>query len=40
MSKAKTKAIKEYKGIENNIQLIEKTLTIRDKILKILKENK
>ena len=37
---SKTKAIKEYKGIENNIQLIEKTLTIRDKILKILKENK
>ena len=37
---SKTKAIKEYKGIENNIYLIEKTLKIRDKILKILKESK
>ncbi len=37
---SKEKAIKEYKGIENNIHLIEKTLLIRDKILKILKENK
>lgn len=37
---SKTKAIKEYKGIENNIKLIEKTLSIRDKILKILKESR
>lgn len=37
---SKEKAIKEYKGIENNIHLIEKTLKIRDKILKILQENK
>lgn len=37
---SKTKAIKEYKGIENNIYLIEKTLKIRDKILKILQENR
>lgn len=37
---SKEKAIKEYKGIENNIHLIEKTLLIRDKILKILKETK
>ena len=37
---SKTKAIKEYKGIENNIHLIEKTLVIRDKILKILKESR
>jgi len=37
---SKEKAIKEYKGIENNIHLIEKTLKIRDKILKILKESK
>ena len=37
---SKTKAIKEYKGIENNVHLIEKTLVIRDKILKILKESK
>lgn len=37
---SKEKAIKEYKGIENNIYLIERTLMIRDKILKILKENK
>ena len=37
---SKTKAIKEYKGIENNIHLIEKTLSIRDKILKILKESR
>lgn len=37
---SKEKAIKEYKGIENNIHLIEKTLQIRDKILKILKESR
>lgn len=37
---SKEKAIKEYKGIENNIKLIEKTLSIRDKILKILKESR
>lgn len=37
---SKEKAIKEYKGIENNIHLIEKTLVIRDKILKILKESR
>ena len=37
---SKEKAIKEYKGIENNIYLIERTLMIRDKILKILKESK
>ena len=37
---SKEKAIKEYKGIENNIHLIERTLQIRDKILKILKESK
>ena len=37
---SKEKAIKEYKGIENNIKLIKKTLTIRDKILKILKESR
>lgn len=37
---SKEKAIKEYKGIENNIHLIEKTLKIRDKILKILKESR
>lgn len=37
---SKEKAIKEYKGIENNIHIIEKTLQIRDKILKILKESK
>lgn len=37
---SKEKAIKKYKGIENNIHLIEKTLLIRDKILKILKESR
>ena len=37
---SKEKAIKEYKGIENNVHLIEKTLVIRDKILKILKESR
>lgn len=37
---SKEKAIKDYKGIENNIHLIEKTLVIRDKILKILKESR
>ena len=36
---SKEKAIKEYKGIENNIHLIEKTLKIRDKVLKILQDN-
>lgn len=35
---SKTKAIKEYKGIENNTYLIEKTLKIRDRIYKMLKD--
>lgn len=35
---SKTKAIKEYKGIEHNTYLIEKTLKIRDRIYKMLKE--
>lgn len=32
-------AIKSYKGIETNTYLINKTLRLRDKVLKILKDN-
>lgn len=35
---SKTKAIKEYKGIDKNTYLIEKTLKIRDRIYKMLKD--
>lgn len=37
---SREKAIKEYKGIQNNTYLINKTIKLKDKILKILKENK
>lgn len=33
-------AIKAYKGIKTRTNLIDKTLTLRDKILKVLKDNK
>ena len=33
-------AIKAYKGIENNTYLIDRTLILRDRVLKILKDNK
>ena len=33
-------AIKAYKGIKTRTDLIDKTLTLRDKILKVLKDNK
>lgn len=35
---SKTKAIKGYKGIDKNTYLIEKTLKIRDRIYKMLKD--
>jgi hypothetical protein len=37
---SKEKALKDYKGIKNNTYLIGKTLRLRDKILKILKESR
>ena len=37
---SKEKALKDYKGIVNNTYLIQKTLRLRDEILKILKESK
>ena len=33
-------AIKAYKGIKTRTDIIDKTLTLRDKILKVLKDNK
>lgn len=37
---SRIKALKKYKGIQNNVHIINKTLKIRDKIYNILKESK